>query len=86
MLYANGGEDLLQGGRAAGRAFANDYRDNRYHQTGDEYDSAWDMSGILEDTRLFHTVGYRLSRTEEWPNWHLDNEFRAIRDASRNGR
>lgn len=86
MLYANGGEDLLEGGRAAGREFADGYRDSRYHQAGDEYDSAWDMSGILEDTRLFHAVGYRLSQTVEWPNWYAGNEFRGIRDASRSGR
>ena len=32
MLYAEGGEDLVNGGVAAGRAAAEDYRANRYHQ------------------------------------------------------
>ena len=32
MLYGRGGEDLVNGGPAAGRAAAEDYRAHRYHQ------------------------------------------------------
>jgi hypothetical protein len=45
MLYAEGGEDLVNGGIVAGSAAAADYRANRYHQPSDEYDPSWDWSG-----------------------------------------
>ena len=45
MLYAEGGEDLVEGGVAAGHAAAEDYRANRYHQPSDEYDPDWNWYG-----------------------------------------
>src|SRR3546814_6972655 len=36
MLYAEGGDDLVNGGIAAGRAAAEDYRANRYPAPADE--------------------------------------------------
>ena len=45
-LYADGGDDLVEGGKAAGEAAAKDYNDNRYHKPGDEYDAAtWKLDG-----------------------------------------
>jgi Zn-dependent M28 family amino/carboxypeptidase len=38
MLYPKLGEDLVNGGPAAGAAAAADYRAHRYHQPSDEYD------------------------------------------------
>ena len=36
MIYFEGGEDLIDGGREAGEAISKDYTDNRYHGPKDE--------------------------------------------------
>ena len=85
MLYVDGGEDLIVGGRAAGEAYAADYTKNRYHGPDDEYDPAWDWSGTLTDVRLFYRLGRAIATSNDWPNWLPGDEFRATRDASRKG-
>jgi Zn-dependent M28 family amino/carboxypeptidase len=85
MLYGRGGEDLVTGGPAAGRAAAQDYRANRYHQPADEYDPNWDWTGAVTDVGIIYRVGRALATTREWPNWLPSDEFRAIRDRSRAG-
>ena len=84
MLYADGGVDLIEGGRAAGEAAGMDYRDNRYHAPADEYAADWQMDGMVEDVTLLYNVGERLANSDAWPNWYEGNEFRALRDAQRN--
>jgi Zn-dependent M28 family amino/carboxypeptidase len=83
MLYAEGGEDLVKGGLAAGRAAAEDYRTNRYHQPSDEYDPRWDWSGAIRDLEIYWLIGRELADSADWPNWNPGDEFRAIRDQSR---
>jgi Zn-dependent M28 family amino/carboxypeptidase len=83
MLYAEGGEDLVNGGLAAGRAAAEDYRANRYHQPSDEYDPSWDWSGAIRDLQIYYRIGRELAESGAWPNWYKGDEFRAIRDRSR---
>lgn len=85
MLYAEGGEDFVDGGAAAGRAAAEDYRVNRYHQPSDEYDPNWDWTGALRDLGIYYRIGRELAESEAWPNWYEGDEFRAIRDRSRAG-
>jgi Zn-dependent M28 family amino/carboxypeptidase len=85
MLYAEGGEDLVEGGVAAGRAAAEDYRSNRYHQPSDEYDPNWNWSGAIRDLGLYYRIGRELAMSDAWPNWYEGDEFRAIRDKSRAG-
>jgi len=85
MLYGRGGEDLVNGGAAAGRAAAQDYRANRYHQPSDEYNPAWDWTGAVTDVGIIYRVGRELATTRDWPNWLPSDEFRAIRDRSRAG-
>ena len=82
MLYVDGGEDLVEGGRAAGAALAAEYRANRYHGPKDEFDPNWDWSGVMADLQLFYRIGRMLAESESWPNWNEGDEFRAIRDES----
>ena len=86
MLYFEGGEDLVNGGTAAGMAAAEDYTKNRYHGPKDEYDPNWDWTGVLADLKLYYTVGRDLANTTDWPNWVEGDEFRAIRDKDRAGK
>ena len=83
MVYFEGGDDLVTGGKEAAKAAAEDYEKNRYHAPGDEYDEKWDWSGVMADLKLYYRVGRMLAMTDAWPNWNEGDEFRAIRDKSR---
>ncbi len=82
MLYADGGEDRLDGGLAAGKAFADVYTAQRYHKPADEYSADWDLSGMEEDITALFRVGLELAQSDDWPEWYDGNEFKAIREAS----
>ncbi|WP_234026272.1 M28 family metallopeptidase [Qipengyuania thermophila] len=82
FLYVNGGQDLIEGGRAAGAAIAADYTQNRYHGPKDEFDPSWDWSGVMADLQLYYRLGRKLGNSTSWPNWVEGDEFRAIRDRS----
>ena len=86
MVYFEGGDDLVNGGKAAAMAAAEDYEKNRYHAPGDEFDEKWDWSGVMSDLKLYYRVGRMLAMTDAWPNWNDGDEFRAVRDKSRNGK
>ena len=80
-LYVDSGDDLVEGGKAAGEAAAKDYNDNRYHKPGDQYDAAtWKLDGILDDLNAVYGVGRELTNSDKWPNWYKTNPFRAARD------
>lgn len=83
MLYAGGGQVSREHGRDWVTAQNEAYTKKHYHQPSDEWDPSWDLSGAVEDLRIYYSLGRRLANSDEWPNWHADNEFRAIRDASR---
>ena len=86
MLYADKGEDLLDGGKEAGAAFAQAYTEERYHAPGDEYDPAtWRMDGLVETLEILRDTGAALAYTDLAPNWYEGNEFRALRDEQLSG-
>ncbi|HEX2191542.1 MAG TPA: M28 family metallopeptidase, partial [Longimicrobiaceae bacterium] len=83
MLYVDSGEDLLEGGTAAGKAAADAYRRDAYHQPADEYDPAtWSFGGMAQDVAVLHRLGLELANSREWPNYRSTSEFRPVRDAS----
>ncbi|MGB7409001.1 MAG: M28 family metallopeptidase [Pontixanthobacter sp.] len=81
MLYVDGGEDLVDGGRAAGKAVSDEYRKNRYHGPKDEFDENWNWDGVMADLQLFYRTGRMLANSSSWPNWVEGDEFKATRDA-----
>lgn len=83
MLYADGGQNKIDGGLVAGQANAALYTRERYHKPADEYDETWDLSGTVEDVTALFDVGKAIAQTDSWPEWYEGNEFKAIRDASR---
>ena len=80
-LYADGGEDLIEGGTAAGKAAGEDYGKHRYHKPADQYDAAtWKLDGTIDDLTALYGVGKALADGEQWPNWYPGNPFKAARD------
>lgn len=80
-LYVDGGDDLVEGGKAAGEAAAKDYNENRYHKPADEYDAAtWKLDGAMDVLNAVYGVGRVLVDGDQWPNWYKGNPFRAARE------
>jgi Zn-dependent M28 family amino/carboxypeptidase len=82
MLYADGGQDKVDGGVAAGKAAAAVYTAERYHKPMDEYSDDWDLSGFTEDIQALYEVGLKIAQSDEWPTWYEGNEFEAARKKS----
>lgn len=82
MFYLRDGEDLIEGGKAAGAAASSDYYANRYHGPKDEFDENWDWSGVMSNLQLTYRLGRMLAMSTSWPNWNDGDEFRATRDES----
>jgi Zn-dependent M28 family amino/carboxypeptidase len=57
------------------------YTSNDYHKPSDEIRPDWDMSGGVQDLKLFLTIGYRVAQASKFPEWRVGNEFRATREA-----
>ena len=85
MLYGESGDDLVNGGKEAGKKAAEDYTRNRYHKPQDEYDANWDWSGAVSDLNIYYGLGRQLAEGAAWPNWYKTAEFRSVRDKSRAG-
>ncbi|HET7359788.1 MAG TPA: M28 family metallopeptidase [Rhodanobacteraceae bacterium] len=79
-LDVESGEDLRDGGLAAGRAAAADYTAHRYHNPADEYDAkTWKLDGVMEDVQALYDVGRTLAAKTVFPQWAKDSAFRATR-------
>jgi Zn-dependent M28 family amino/carboxypeptidase len=83
-LYLESGIDHVTHGPEWSMEKRGEYLANYYHQPSDEYDPSWDMSGALDDISLYFAVTMDLANSDMWPEWREGNEFKAIRDASRN--
>ena len=82
MLYAESGDDQTVGGKAAGKAAADDYTANRYHQPSDQYDPNWNWAGAVQDLDLYYAMMSKLANSTLMPEWNAGSEFKAIRDKS----
>ncbi len=76
------GQDLKDGGVEAGKAWADAYNDQHYHQPGDEIGDDWRSDGIAADGALLYVLGRQLADSHRWPEWKPSAEFKAVRDAS----
>jgi len=57
------------------------YTSEDYHKPSDEIKPDWDLTGSLDDIRLYLTIGYRVAQADKYPEWRVGNEFRATREA-----
>jgi Zn-dependent M28 family amino/carboxypeptidase len=81
-LSYGSGNDLVNGGLAAGEAAGKDYTKNRYHQPADEWQADWTFAGMVNDLPILYKLGNDLANSRRWPDWAKDSEFRVTRDAS----
>lgn len=50
-----------------------------YHTVNDEINEYWDLSGMVQDVRLFFDAGYRIINAQEMQTWRKGDEFKQIR-------
>jgi Zn-dependent M28 family amino/carboxypeptidase len=71
-------------GKAAdyGKQKRDEYTNNDYHKPSDQVKPDWDLSGAVEDAKLFYLVGSHIANASTWPEWKPGTEFKALRDSS----
>lgn len=79
-VYFRAGRDLVQGGKAAGEALRARYNATCYHQTCDQFDPAWDLTGAAQEGSVAYALGREVANGMAWPTWNPDSEFRPVRD------
>ena len=81
-LFAKGGADHIEKGKAYGKEQIEKYTAERYHRPGDEYRPEYfDLSGMIQDAQLYFNIGARISSESDFPEWKPGSEFKAKRDA-----
>jgi Zn-dependent M28 family amino/carboxypeptidase len=65
-----------------GMKMRNQYTTEDYHKPSDVIKPYWDLSGTVEDCKLYFLVGYTVANDAQTPQWNPGAEFKAARDAS----
>lgn len=86
MMGIAGASDLVEGGKAAGQRWVDDYTGRCYHQACDAWDKSWNLDGAVQDIALFYGIGDELARSGTWPGWKAGSEFKEIRERSAGAR
>ncbi|WP_372745604.1 M20/M25/M40 family metallo-hydrolase [Lutibacter sp.] len=82
-LFIKGWQDSRTKGKEWAQTQINNYWENAYHKPSDEYNpTTADLSGIVEDAKLFFKIGYKLANESSYPKWNEKSEFKAIREKS----
>ncbi len=79
-LYAEAGINYVKGGKERGKKLQAEYIAKRYHKPADEFSPEWDLSGMVQNLKLFYKVGHTLADSNAWPKWMEDVSFGAIRE------
>jgi hypothetical protein len=77
-----GAYDMVNGGRAAGERWLDEFTAHCYHQTCDAWAPTWDLRGAAQEATLFYAIGERLANSREWPRWNATSEFAKVRAKS----
>ena len=57
------------------------YTEHDYHKPSDEVKPDWDLSGAVDDLRVYFEIGFRVTQSDTYPSWNAGTEFKAKRDA-----
>ncbi|WP_010184934.1 M28 family peptidase [Sphingomonas sp. PAMC 26605] len=78
-VYFRAGRDLVTGGLATGERVRARYNAQCYHQTCDEYDPAWDMTGAAQEGSIAYALGREIAEGTTWPGWNATEPVAAER-------
>jgi Zn-dependent M28 family amino/carboxypeptidase len=82
IMAMGGGQDLVEGGRAAGDKWVSDYTANCYHKACDAWSADWNLAGAAQDVDLVYEAGRVLADSDLWPSWNPGSEFKSLRERS----
>jgi len=83
FMGMSGGADLVNGGKAAGDKWVEDYTARCYHQTCDVWAADQDYRGAADDVQLAFEAGRDLANSTRWPDWNATSEFKPVRAKTR---
>lgn len=52
---------------------------DHYHQVSDEYDPAWDLSGMVEQAQFTLNLGYEVANAPTMPTWNKNEAFGKVK-------
>ncbi len=78
-VYLGAGVNVVGKPDGWGMQKQREWTDNIYHQTSDEYNPEWDLSGAVEDARLLFHIGMQVANQSAIPAWKPGDEFEAAR-------
>lgn len=74
-LFLRPGIDFVDRPPGWGRVQYEAWEQDHYHQPSDDYDPAWDLSGMIEDVRLAFVAGLLVANDPSPPCWLPGDEF-----------
>ncbi len=78
----NEGIDYVGKPAGYGMKMRDEFTANDYHKPSDVIKPNWDLSGDVQDCKLYFLVGYRVANDPKFPEWKPNAEFKAKREAS----
>jgi len=78
-VYLGSGVHVIGKPDGWGKEQMRKWTENIYHQTSDEYDESWDLSGAIEDVKMLFYVRVQAANQPNLPAWNPGDEFEAAR-------
>ncbi len=86
-IYLKTGQEHVSKPADYMNSMVNLWTSDYYHLPNDEMAAEfWDLSGLVDDTRLLFDVGLKLSMNNDFPEWSKTSEFREAREKSLSGK
>jgi len=77
-IFPNRGTEFID--KPAGySAKIDSLEDANYHTVNDEINQYWDLSGMVQDVRLFFNAGYQMLNADHMQTWDQGDEFKQVR-------
>ena len=78
-VYLGSGLDYLGRPPGWGKEQREKWEAEHYHQPSDEHDPKWDLSGAVDDARLYLWLGSAIANAPHLPQWRPGDEFEHAR-------
>ena len=75
------GTDFVGKPAGYGQKMRDQFDANDYHKPSDEVKPEWDLTGAVDDLRIFLEMGFQIAQGERFPEWKPGTEFKSRRDA-----
>jgi Zn-dependent M28 family amino/carboxypeptidase len=69
------GDDYVGHPKGWGEKQFKAYNTAHYHQPSDEYDAAWNLSGMIQEAEIALAIGRRIADTNAMPHFNSEDEF-----------